>query len=134
MKEFTRKQEAFIHEYLKDFNATQAAIRAGYSKRWASEIGFQLLQKNTVFNAIKQMRDEINHQMRMKFLQDALKARKILNEIMTDPNSSNRDKIVAAKDFLDRAGFKPTDKRELSGSNSKAIEILFVEPSNGEGI
>jgi phage terminase small subunit len=37
------KQSAFAREYLKDRNATQAAIRAGYSKRSARAIGCELL-------------------------------------------------------------------------------------------
>lgn len=40
------KQSLFIEEYLKDFNATQAAIRAGYSKHSAGSKGHELL-KNT---------------------------------------------------------------------------------------
>ncbi|SUV40803.1 Terminase small subunit [Avibacterium paragallinarum] len=42
----TDKQKRFVEEYLIDLNATQAAIRAGYSKNRASELGYQLLQKN----------------------------------------------------------------------------------------
>jgi len=39
------KQEAFCSEYLVDLNATQAAIRAGYSKKTAGSQGFDLLKK-----------------------------------------------------------------------------------------
>ena len=46
------KQPRFVEEYLVDLNATQAAIRAGYSPRRASEIGYELLQKTTVQAAI----------------------------------------------------------------------------------
>ena len=49
----TDKQQKFVDEYLIDCNATQAAIRAGYSKNRASEIAYQLLQKTTVLDAIK---------------------------------------------------------------------------------
>lgn len=48
----TEKQKRFVQEYLVDLNATQAAIRAGYSPRRASELGYQLLQKTTVQSAI----------------------------------------------------------------------------------
>lgn len=48
----TPKQQRFVEEYIVDLNATQAAIRAGYSERRASEIGYQLLQKTTVQEAI----------------------------------------------------------------------------------
>ncbi|HGN6738866.1 TPA: terminase small subunit, partial [Pseudomonas aeruginosa] len=47
----TAKQRRFVAEYLLDLNATQAAIRAGYSKNRASEIGYQLLQKPDITSA-----------------------------------------------------------------------------------
>ncbi|EDT8805419.1 terminase small subunit [Salmonella enterica subsp. enterica] len=50
----TAQQRLFVAEYLKDGNATQAAIRAGYSKKSAEQIGYQLLKKNSVAQAIAQ--------------------------------------------------------------------------------
>lgn len=44
-KKLTDKQERFCQEYLIDLNATQAAIRSGYSKHTAQEIGTQNLSK-----------------------------------------------------------------------------------------
>ena len=52
MPRLTPKQARFVAEYLVDLNATQAAIRAGYSDRVSSEIGYQLLQKTSVQSAI----------------------------------------------------------------------------------
>ncbi|HFT0748672.1 TPA: terminase small subunit [Pseudomonas aeruginosa] len=49
----TKKQRLFVDEYLMDLNATQAAIRAGYSTRRATEIGYQLLQRPEVAQAIQ---------------------------------------------------------------------------------
>jgi phage terminase small subunit len=40
------KQLLFVQEYLKDFNGTQAAIRAGYSKKAAKQIASELLLGN----------------------------------------------------------------------------------------
>jgi phage terminase small subunit len=54
----TAKQQAFVQEYLIDLNATQAAIRAGYSVRSAMEQGYQLLQKTSVSDAIEAARGE----------------------------------------------------------------------------
>lgn len=48
----TKKQKRFVEEYLIDLNATQAAIRAGYSSVTAEQIGYQLLQKTSVSNEI----------------------------------------------------------------------------------
>ena len=39
------KQQRFVDEYLVDLNATQAAIRAGYSEKTAGAQGFDLLKK-----------------------------------------------------------------------------------------
>ncbi|MGI6141929.1 MAG: terminase small subunit [Caldicoprobacterales bacterium] len=48
----TAKQQRFVEEYLTDLNATQAAIRAGYSVKNAAKIASQLLDKTRVKNAI----------------------------------------------------------------------------------
>ena len=45
---FTNKQRAFIEEYLKSFNATQAALSAGYSERSARTIGWENLNKPAI--------------------------------------------------------------------------------------
>jgi phage terminase small subunit len=51
-KKLTAKQKTFIAEYQKDYNATRAVIAAGYSEKTASEIAYDLLQKNSVKNVI----------------------------------------------------------------------------------
>lgn len=48
----TPKQERFVQEYLIDLNATQAAIRAGYSAKTAEQQGYQLLQNTSVAAAV----------------------------------------------------------------------------------
>ena len=50
----TPKQERFCEEYLIDLNATQAAIRAGYSEKNAGKIGFQLIEKTRIQAALKE--------------------------------------------------------------------------------
>lgn len=50
----SKKRRAFIDEYLVDFNATQAAIRAGYSERSAGSIGHEILKIPEVAEAISQ--------------------------------------------------------------------------------
>lgn len=54
----TPKQERFVEEYLVDLNATQAAIRAGYSARTADKIGAQLLGKTGVAAAIAKAKEK----------------------------------------------------------------------------
>ena len=64
----TAKQERFVQEYLIDLNATQAALRAGYSEKTAMVIGSENLKK-----------PEIN-----KAIADALNARRLRTEVTQD--------------------------------------------------
>lgn len=48
------KQAAFVDEYLVDLNATQAAIRAGYSEKTAEAIGHENLRKPLIKSAIQE--------------------------------------------------------------------------------
>ncbi|KKK94517.1 hypothetical protein LCGC14_2682080 [marine sediment metagenome] len=48
----TAKQERFVEEYLVDLNATQAAIRAGYSEKTAYSVGHENLSKPDISDAI----------------------------------------------------------------------------------
>ena len=52
MARMTQKQKRFVEEYLIDLNATQAAIRAGYSPQTARDIGCENLTKPNIQNAI----------------------------------------------------------------------------------
>lgn len=52
MAKLNAKQQRFVEEYLIDLNATQAAIRAGYSVKTAKEIGCENLTKPNIQEAI----------------------------------------------------------------------------------
>ena len=54
----TNKQKAFVKEYLVDLNATQAAIRAKYSKKTAGAIGEENLKKPDIAKAIQAEMDK----------------------------------------------------------------------------
>lgn len=55
---FTDKQKRFIEEYLIDLNATQAAIRAGYSEDTAKEMGYENLTKPHIQEAIQEAQNK----------------------------------------------------------------------------
>ncbi|KKO51142.1 terminase small subunit [Paenibacillus sp. DMB20] len=55
----TAKQELFVQEYLKDLNATQAAIRAGYSEKTAAETGYENLRKPQIAAEIEKRQQKI---------------------------------------------------------------------------
>ena len=56
----TPKQERFVQEYLIDLNATQAAIRAGYSPRGAAVTGAKLLTNAKIQDAIQTKEAELS--------------------------------------------------------------------------
>ncbi|MDB6366735.1 terminase small subunit [Photorhabdus bodei] len=56
----TGKQEMFCREYLVDLNATQAAIRAGYSDKTANRIGSENLSKLDIQKRISELKSDRN--------------------------------------------------------------------------
>lgn len=118
MPKLTDKQAAFVREYLVDLNATQAAIRAGYSERTASRIGPQLLGKTCVREAIEKAQ--------------AKRARRV--EVTQDYVLSNLVEVVERSmqraPVLDRKGEQVTDEEgravwtfDAKGAN-RALELL----------
>jgi phage terminase small subunit len=77
MATLTAKQQRFVAEYLVDQNATQAAIRAGYSKKTAGQVGFENLKKPELAEAIakRQAKDakeaEVTHESLLNELEEA---------------------------------------------------------------
>ena len=110
----TAKQKRFCDEYLIDLNATQAAIRAGYSKKSAYAIGEQNLKKLELQNYIEE---------RLKEKEDSLIAKqdevlKYLTSVMRGETKSSVLAMVG--DGVQEVIQKPPDERE----RTKAAELL----------
>ena len=58
MANLTPKQQRFVEEYLIDLNATQAAIRSGYSEKTARDIGCENLAKPNIAKAIEEAQNK----------------------------------------------------------------------------
>lgn len=101
----TPKQERFVAEYLIDLNATQAAIRAGYSQKTAGQIGEQNLKKLEIAEAV-----------------NAAMAKR------ADRNGVTQDEVISGlRELRDMAmGKKPmrvTEILRVSGKPPKTIEL-----------
>jgi phage terminase small subunit len=59
-KTLTAKQRRFIEEYCTDLNATGAAVRAAYSRRSASDIGYKNLRKVEIAQAITDWKQKLS--------------------------------------------------------------------------
>ena len=68
------KQRRFVDEYLIDLNATQAAIRAGYSKKTAAQIGEKLLRK-------VEIQSEIAKRQQKRSLRTEISQDRVLTEL-----------------------------------------------------
>lgn len=72
------RQQAFVDEYLKDLNATQAAIRAGYSPKTSGQMGDENLKKPQIKAAIDEAmakraeRTEIDQDYVLKTIKDTI--------------------------------------------------------------
>lgn len=62
MANLTPKQQRFVEEYLIDLNATQAAIRSGYSEKTAKSIGQENLTKPDIQKAIEEAQNKRQEQ------------------------------------------------------------------------
>lgn len=60
MANLTPKQQRFVEEYLIDLNATQAAIRAGYSEKTAYSVGHENLKKPEIQKAIEEAKNQVS--------------------------------------------------------------------------
>ena len=115
MSELNERQRRFVDEYVLDGNAMQAAIRAGYSEAYAKSQSYKLLEHVGIMAEIDKAQAKRERQLRQRFAADAHIARKIMFQLMNDDDVPEQVRLSAAKDFLDRSGYKPVDKVEQSG-------------------
>lgn len=106
----TPRQLIFVQEYIKSRNGTQAAIKAGYSPKSAEVQASRLLKKDKIRKHLEKVQDQINRDLREIFVEDAVKAYEVLLNIMNDPEAPHKVRLTAARDLLDRAGYKPVER------------------------
>lgn len=123
----TEKQLRFVDEYLKDSNATQAALRAGYAEKTAYNSGYANTKKREIIELLDQRRAEMKDKLQKQFASDAIEARKVMFHIMQNDEAPEHVRLSAAKDFLDRAGYKPVDKQDINTTGDIGIEVKWSE-------
>lgn len=121
MAKLTDKQELFAREYLKDLNATQAAIRAGYSDKTAQEQSSRLLSNVMVQKRIATLKSERNEEVGI----DAAYVLRRLVEI------DRMDVLDIVKDDLSLkpvSEWPPAWRRYISG-----FDVAEMFENSGEG-
>lgn len=126
MAKLTDKQQRFVDEYLIDLNATQAAIRAGYSVKTADAIGCENLTKPNIQQAIAEHMAVRSRRTGVNAERVVLELAKVAFAKMTDIVDSNgRIKEDASPDDLaciESIKFKESDN-EYGGSVEREVKI-----------
>ena len=116
LEERKERDEEFVREYVNNGgNATQAAIAVGVSSASASTIGYRLKSRLT---------KEIDTEQKAQLQGYAPKAISQIQNLAENAESENV-KLKANADLLDRAGWKPVDKQEIT--ETSAIENMTDE-------
>lgn len=138
----TPKQSRFTEEYLVDLNATQAAIRAGYSARTAEWQGPQLLGKTHVAQAIaakRQALSEATGRTVAAVMADIGHVRANAMELLNDPGSNSKC-MRSHKDALRALELEGkhlgafTDRVELTGKGGGPVHTLNMTPDEFRAI
>lgn len=127
-REATAQQKLFIDEYLRlrKSSQKQAALNAGYSPKSAESQASQLLKNPKVREYLKVRESQMEQELREAFFFDALEAREIMHQVMKSPGTPEAVRVSAAKDFLDRAGFKPVEKNETEVKGSLNVNNPYA--------
>ncbi|WP_375180524.1 terminase small subunit [Enterococcus rotai] len=117
-KGMNNRQKIFVTEYLIDFNATQAAIRAGYSEKTARSQGQRLLTNVDIKNAIKEEREKIQDEN----IATAKDVEEFLSQAM---NGQIDEEVLMVVGAGDGVGDVARERKELSAKDRiKAAELL----------
>ena len=138
----TPKQQRFVEEYLVDLNATQAAIRAGYSAKTASRIGPELLGKTCVSEMIQAQRAKLSERT-MRTAADVMadigRVRASAMQTVVDPQSG-AEVMVSYKDAIKALELEGkhlgafVDRVELTGKDRGPVQTLDVGKLSTEAL
>jgi phage terminase small subunit len=115
----TPKQQRFVAEYAVDLNATQAAIRAGYSEHTAGQQGFELLKRPEIAAAVAQSGTDAITRLQVTAEMIAAEAWSIATD-GEQPGSAR----VAALSLLAKRHREFSEKHEHAGDFTLRVEAL----------
>ena len=122
-KPLSDKAAAFVREYLIDKNATQAAIRAGYSARGAGKTGHDLLQRPHVKAAVAR-------ELKAQAERTLLTADRVLLDIQHFGDKAAKageyHAAIRSRELLGKHLRLFTDKVELTGKNDGPVEFSEI--------
>ncbi|WP_455804315.1 terminase small subunit [Clostridium butyricum] len=114
----TDKQKRFCNEYLIDLNVTQAAIRAGYTPKYADKRAYELLDKPLIKSYI----DEELKKIEDEKIADAKEVMQYLTSVMRNEVT---EEVVVVEGEGDGCSSAVVVKKDMSAKDrNKAAELL----------
>lgn len=114
----TAKQKRFCEEFVKTGNATQSAIKAGYSEKTANEQGARLLAKVSIKSYIQSLQAEI----KIENIINAREMQKVLTSIIL---KQSEEDVIVVEGCGDGISEAVTKKKTASNADRiKAIQLL----------
>jgi len=114
----TPRQEKFCVEYLIDLNATQAAIRAGYSKKTAEALASRLLRNVNIRGRIKELQDKV-------FEDGMMSAAEALWRLSKAGRGELKEEVVVTEGIGDGFSEAKIIKKQISARDQiKALELM----------
>ena len=118
MAKLTAKQQRFCDEYLIDLNATQAAIRAGYSKKTANRIASENLLKPDIKAYIEKRMEEKKEEL----IADQDEVLRYLTSVLRGESQSTEIVVEGIGDGMSEA--RTIQKEPSEKDRLKAAELL----------
>ena len=153
MAKLTDKQELFAREFIKDLNATQAAIRAGYSEKTARAIGSENLTKPDIQQRVAELNQERLERVQIDadyVLRQSIKLHeRCMQEV--EPLTDRRGEVITDErgrtvygfdakgaaaalklvgEHITVQAFKTNVKAEHVGKDGKPIEVVNYTPAD----
>ena len=119
----TDKQKRFVEEYLIDLNATQAAIRAGYSPDTAEQIGHQQLKKTSVSDAIRKAQAERSKRTGVSQDRIVRELAKIAFANLTDVVDTFDGSVIASADRDDLACIQSIKVKQTESMTEREVKL-----------
>ena len=117
------RQKAFCEYYVACGNATESAIKAGYSEKTARSIGQRLLTNVDIKKYIKELQEKAKESR----ILTAREKREWLSEVIKNGNEKLQDRLKAL-DILNKMDGEYIEKMQLSGQlNTNPFSGLTIE-------
>lgn len=123
----TPKQQAFADYYIQTGNATEAAIKAGYSEKTARITGCENLTKPNIQQYIEEKQKELESNR----MADMTEVREFWTEAMRNPDNAMKDRLKASE-MIARTSGAFLDKVEMKTTGEQTITVTIMDDDDAD--